>query len=181
MSTYSSWRGRISVSKPPLISLWGGITLEITFKWHLKLRFGGTGLWEARKVLYRFRFLPEIWPFQPTQISLCWQNGGTAEQRVGPRETNGCDWLSEKISQLAGKLWASAAVLTECLGIVFTCRKHIYHCGSVNFSCLFTWTYQLLTILKMVGRTSRVTKAPTRFQDDGGKLSLLDPKNKLVV
>ena len=181
MSTYSSWRGRISVSKPPLISLWGGITLEITFKWHLKLRFGGTGLWEARKMLYRSRFLPEIMAVSTHAdfvVLTKWRHG-RAESGT---ERNKWMWLAEQKNFTACRQALSfGGSFDECFGVVFTCRKHIYHCGSVNFSCLFTWSYQLLTILKMVGRTSRVTKAATCFQDDGGKLSFLDPKNKMVV
>ena len=91
---------------------------------------------------------------------------------MGPTQTNGCDWLSkEKFDSLPA-----------IFRVVFTCgarfkRRFKYTCRRyITDHFLFNKKSTMIGI----SRTSRVKKAPTRFQDDDGKLLLRSNANEFV-
>ena len=91
---------------------------------------------------------------------------------MGPTQTNGCDWLSkEKFHSLPATF-----------RVVFTCGARFIR--PFNYTCRRYITDHFLFNKKstMIGisRTSRVKKAPTRFQDDDGKLLLRSNANEFV-
>ena len=105
----------------PLISLWGGITPGITFEWHLKLRFGATGLWEARISLsFSSR---NHGCFEPRRFR-CVDKMEARPSREWDREKqmDVICWAKKFHSLLVSfELWRH--FLLECVGVVFTCSN----------------------------------------------------------